>query len=446
MLLDDSAFNAAPRTRDGESPAPLRRLLDAQAIITHFQPIFSVRGKNMVGVEALSRGVAAGGRIVPPSALFEMAAAEQLKDELEDTCRRTAIRTFSKLEGRPDELLLFLNLDFNGAAGHEALPAELARLVQASNLLPRNVAVEFLESRLEDVGRFGAIADELRRLGFLVVLDDVGAGHSNLDRIPLFRPDVIKIDRSLISGVQHDFYKQETLKSLVGLSRRIGSLVIAEGIECEAEAIAALELGADLLQGFFLSRPQPIASFGRGMTVDAGIEKLARNFKRHMVGEINDRKREHRNFNVIQNRMLCELTNAQASEFDAILAHLIGDFPKVECVYVLDDAGTQVTETISGGAIAQQRSAAIFRPAPKGTDHSLKEYYYVLIDVELQKYTTDPYVSLASGNLCRTISTCFRDAANNRLYVLCLDVNSWMATPGRPASAPFGGGLVPSGH
>ena len=46
----------------------------------------------------------------------------------------------------------------------------------------------------------------------------------------------------------------------------------------------------------------------------------------------------------------------------------------------------------------------------------------MLIDVELQKYTTDPYVSLASGNLCRTISTCFRDAANNRLYVLCVDV------------------------
>ena len=67
---------------------------------------------------------------------------------------------------------------------------------------------------------------------------------------------------------------------------------------------------------------------------------------------------------------------------------------------------------------------ANFRPAPKGTDHSLKEYYYVLIDVELQKYTTDPYVSLASGNLCRTISTCFRDAANNRLYVLCVDVKT----------------------
>jgi hypothetical protein len=52
----------------------------------------------------------------------------------------------------------------------------------------------------------------------------------------------------------------------------------------------------------------------------------------------------------------------------------------------------------------------------------VKEYYYVLLDVELNKYTTDPYVSLASGNLCRTISTCFRDAHNNKMYILCIDV------------------------
>ena len=185
--------------------------------------------------------------------------------------------------------------------------------MRAAGLLPRNVAVEFLEARLEEVARFGALAAELRQLGFLVVLDDVGAGHSNLDRIPLFRPHVIKVDRSLISGVRDDFYKQETLKSLVSLSRRIGALVVAEGIETEEEAISALELGADLLQGFFLSRPQPATAFDDGVRAASSVERLARNFKGHMVGEINERKRQHRRFNVIQNRMLCDLTNAQAA-------------------------------------------------------------------------------------------------------------------------------------
>jgi len=407
---------------DPDAGPSLRQLLDTEAIATHFQPIFSVRQKSIVGMEALSRGRAPSGEPIAPYDLFRMAAAERLGAELEGVCRRTAVQSFAGLASRPDELLLFLNLDL-ASDDHARLPAALEAMVRGAGLQPRNVAVEFLEARLEDVARFGALAAALRARGFLVVLDDVGAGHSNLDRIPLFRPDVIKIDRSLISGVGDDFYKQETLKSLVSLSRRIGALVVAEGIETEAEAIVALQLGADLLQGYFLSRPQPTTAFDDGVRVASGIERLAQRFKSHMVGEINERKRQHRRFNVIQNGILCDLTNANAAEFDEILQHLIEDFPKVECVYVLDDAGTQVTDTICNFAVAQRPGGAMFRPARKGTDHSLKEYYYVLMDVELQKYTTDPYVSLASGNLCRTISTCFRDAANNRLYILCVDVN-----------------------
>jgi EAL domain-containing protein (putative c-di-GMP-specific phosphodiesterase class I) len=422
MLLHRVVNKSGPEPADPQPPS-MRRLLAAEAIATHFQPIFSVRQKSIVGLEALSRGTASNGRLIAPYDLFKMAAAERLQAELESLCRKTAVRSFADLAARPGELLLFLNLDLSATDDHDDLPATLATLVRDANLLPRNIAVEFLESRLEDVGRFGALADALREHGFLVVLDDVGAGHSNLDRIPLFRPDVIKIDRSLISGVADDFYKQETLKSLVSLSRRIGALVVAEGIETEAEAVVALELGADLLQGYFLSRPQPATAFDDGVRVGRGIERLAHRFKNHMVGAINERKRQHRRFNVIQNGILCDLTNAQSAEFDEILEHLIDDFPKVECVYVLDDAGIQVTETVCNATVAQRAGAAMFRPARKGADHSLKEYYYVLIDVELQKYTTEPYVSLASGNLCRTISTCFRDAANNRLYVLCVDVN-----------------------
>jgi EAL domain-containing protein (putative c-di-GMP-specific phosphodiesterase class I) len=423
MLLHGASNKLTSVPSDPDDTPSVRHLIETESITTHFQPIFSVRQKSIVGMEALSRGTRPGAQPIAPYDLFKMAKAERLSAQLENLCRATAVESFARLAARPDELLLFLNLDLTATHDHEHLPAALAALAHGANVLPRNIAVEFLEARLDDVGRFAALAHGLREHGFLVVLDDVGAGHSNLDRIPLFRPDVIKVDRSLISGVRDDFYKQETLKSLVSLSRRIGALVVAEGIETGAEAITALELGADLLQGFFLSRPQPATAFDDGVRVSGGIERLAQRFKGHMVREINERKRQHRRFNVIQNGILCDLTTAQASEFDEILLHLIDDFPKVECVYVLDDAGIQVTETICHDAVKQRRGAAMFRPARKGTDHSLKEYYYVLIDVELQKYTTDPYVSLASGNLCRTISTCFRDAANNRLYVLCVDVN-----------------------
>jgi EAL domain-containing protein (putative c-di-GMP-specific phosphodiesterase class I) len=403
---------------------PLRRLIQDRGVTTHFQPIFSARQKAVVGVEALARGVTPEGKLIAPLELFRMAAAERLAVAVETLCRESALRAFTQLDARPDELLLFLNLDLVDQPNPESVPDALERLLAAAGVAPTSVAVEFLEARLDDVARFAALAAALRERGFLVVLDDVGAGHSNLDRIPLFRPDVIKVDRSLITGVDADYYKQETLKSLVGLSRRIGALVVAEGIETEGEAIAALELGVDLLQGYYLMRPQAVAAFDDGGLARASIEVegLARKFKSHMVGAINGRKLQHRRFNVILNRILCDLTNTEAAAFDEILGRIIPEHPTVECLYVLNDAGVQVTETIWNGAVAQQTGGALFRPAPKGTDHSLKEYYYVPLDVELQKYTTDPYVSLASGNLCRTISTCFRDAGNNRLYVLCVDV------------------------
>jgi EAL domain-containing protein (putative c-di-GMP-specific phosphodiesterase class I) len=404
--------------------SPIRRLIHDRGVTSHFQPIFSARQKAVVGMEALARGVNEDGSLLAPFHLFKMAAEEGLSFVVEQLCREAAVHTFKRLDARPDELLLFLNLDLVGQPNPEAVPAELEALLAAASVAPSSVAVEFLEARLDDVGRFGALAAGLRERGFLVVLDDVGAGHSNLDRIPLFQPDVIKVDRSLITDVDKDYYKQETLKSLVGLSRRIGALVVAEGIETEGEAITALELGADLLQGFFLSRPQAVTAFDAGGLARAAneVEVLARKFKSHMVGNINGRKLQHRRFNVILNRILCDLTNTEAVAFDHILGRIVTEYPTVECLYVLNDAGIQVTDTIWNGALAQQPGGALFRPAPKGTDHSLKEYYYVPLDVELQKYTTDPYVSLASGNLCRTISTCFRDAGNNRLYVLCVDV------------------------
>jgi EAL domain-containing protein (putative c-di-GMP-specific phosphodiesterase class I) len=407
-----------------ERAAPVRRLVELQAVTTHFQPIFSVRQKSVVGMEALARGSGPGGALIPPYTLFQRAASEGVSGPLEELCRRTAIRSFAGLNARHDELLLFLNLDLAATPNHDVLPGELEAQCRAALLLPRNVAVEFLEARLEDVGRFGALADALRRRGFLVVLDDVGAGHSNLDRIPLFRPDVIKVDRSLIAGVREDFYKQETLKSLVSLSRRIGALVVAEGVETEAEAITALELGADLLQGFFLSRPQPATAFDDGVRAATGIERLARNFKDHMLAEINERKRQHRRMSTVLDRVAAELGGFPAGEFDRVLARAIQDDPTVECLYVLDENGAQVTETVCSRPAGRRPGAAMFRPAPRGTDHSLKEYYYVLVGVGLQKYTTDPYVSLASGNLCRTISTGFRDAETQRTFVLCVDVDA----------------------
>jgi len=156
----------------------------------------------------------------------------------------------------------------------------------------------------------------------------------------------------------------------------------------------------------------------------APVEALARSFRGRMVGEIHGRREAHRRLNGLLGRLLGELTGRSEAELDAVLGHAVREDPRIECLYVLDAAGLQITDTICNESMARRPGGAMFRPAPRGTDHSLKEYFYVLVDVELPRYTTDPYVSLASGHLCRTISTCFQDATDGRTYVLCADVRA----------------------
>jgi len=417
-----------------EPKVSARELIDSERVVTFFQPILCARQRSIIGAEALSRGVIGvealsrgtrDGRIDPanliaPKDLFSMAADEGVTLALERLCRTTAVRSFAQMK-RPEDLILFLN--FNAAALEQDRDSmnDLLEQVRTNGLDPRSVAIEILESAFTDTEHLKGVMEEFRDRGFLLVLDDIGAGHSNLDRIPMIKPDILKLDRSMVHGIESDYHRQETFKSLVLLSRRIGALTVAEGIENEEQAILAMEAGADLLQGFFLGRASEASLFGQS-DAPARVDRLARNYKTHMIRRINLRKLQHRQFTIIQNQILCDLGKSPTNDFERMLQCTIGSYKNVECVYVLDESGQQITSTVCNPMLPLSNKGAMFRPAPKGADHSLKEYYYVLLDVELHKYTTDPYISLATGNLCRTISTCFRDSQLNKLYILCIDV------------------------
>jgi EAL domain-containing protein (putative c-di-GMP-specific phosphodiesterase class I) len=399
-------------------------LLRSRGIVTYFQPILSARQRSIVGLEALSRGIGAGSSVLAPRALFSAAGEVGLIDELDQLCRQQAVRAFSDLRADVGDHMLFLNLHVSVAQTPAALASEIDELVTTAGLGPRSVAIEILEAEIQDMGQVRSLVNLLRSRGFLIVLDDVGAGHSNLDRIPFIKPDLLKVDRTLISRIDADYHKRGTLKSLVDLGRKIGALVVAEGVETEGEAMVALELGADLLQGFCLGRPNEADFMRREGLSNAlnRLEVLTKEFRGYMVGKINERRLQYRRLNVVLNQILYDLTGADVTQFDDILTASVNKYPSVECVYVLDHAGVQVTDTVCNPCVRRRDHGAIFRPAARGADHSLKEYYYSLLDVEPDKYATDPYVSLASGSISQTISTHFRDTRSNTTYVLCVDV------------------------
>ena len=221
----------------------IHELLKNRGIVTYFQPILSARQRSIVGLEALSRGVGEDSGVIPPRTLFNAADEAGLVDDLDQLCRQQAVRAFARLREEAGDHMLFLNLHVPVAQTPAALASEIDELVTMGGLGPRSLAIEILEAEIQDMGQVRALVNLLRSRGFLIVLDDVGSGHSNLDRIPFIKPDLLKVDRTLISRIDTDYHKRGTLKSLVDLGRKIGALVVAEGVETEGEAMVAPRVG-----------------------------------------------------------------------------------------------------------------------------------------------------------------------------------------------------------
>lgn len=392
-------------------------------IITHYHPIISIKKKSIVGYEALSRGFCGNPvGIIPPGILFESAANEKLVTKLDRLCRKKALTNFQHVHTRNKDLLLFLNLDTSVMNKQIVGSGHLINSVNELQLNPNNIVIELIESKVSDNNSLEKFIDTYRGYGFLIGLDDIGCGHSNLDRVYIAKPDILKVDKSIISGSEQAFYKQEVLKLLVNLAKSIGALVVAEGIEREEEAILALELGVDMLQGFYFSKPGLIDDNTIGKLPNNNIDHIASRLQNHMVSKINSEKAQQKSFDKVTNDMLKQLAGSSTSNFDQTLVELISRYQVLECAYVLDQSGIQASNTVCNYNQLSRHNQVIFRPAQKETDHSLKNYYYLLMNTGLNKYTTSPYISLASGNLCITMSALFRNT-HNELYIFCADFN-----------------------
>lgn len=401
----------------------IRDIINNEGIITHYHPIISIKKKSVVGYEALSRGFC-GNRVelIPPGILFKSAADEKLLTNLDRLCRKKALTNFQNIHAKNKELLLFLNLDTSVMNRKIVGSGHLINMVNELHLDPHNIVIELVESQVSDNDSLERFIDTYRSYGFLIGLDDIGCRHSNLDRVCLAKPDMLKIDKSFISGIDQAFYKQEVLKLLVNLAKRIGALVVAEGIEREEEAVLALELGVDMLQGFYFSKPRLIDENNIGDLPNNSIDHIASRLQSHMVNKINTEKAKQRRFDQVTHDMLAQLASCSNSNYDQTLVELINRYQALECAYVLDRNGIQVSNTVCNYNQLSRHNRIIFHPAQKETDHSLKNYYYLLMNTGLTKYTTSPYISLASGNLCITMSALFRNT-RNVLYIFCADFN-----------------------
>jgi EAL domain-containing protein (putative c-di-GMP-specific phosphodiesterase class I) len=425
-------------TLPAESPIVSAEKFDVAAIIAAesiescFQPIYSIKERKVIGFEALARATnPSDGAIVDPVPLFYSASRKGLNLSLDRLCRRRAIEGFARLAALDPNLIVFINLDVSILTDQIVGSDSILKLVHDHGIAPERVAIEIVESHVRDQLAVHRFAATHRRNGFLIALDDMGAGYSNLERIPALKPDIIKIDRTLLANIGQDYHKQVLFDFFIQLSHKIGAMVIAEAVETREEALACLERGADLVQGFYFSRPEPPAQAnlynGLSTAVETGIL-----LRKHRIAKFAESKCRLERYVDIAGKIGAALAPRGPDEFDGALTGLVREFPQVECAYVLHESGMQISETIFNPMHNHRPRATLFKPASAGTDQSAKDYYIFITETHKQ-YVSEPYISLASGNICITISTLLNHD-NGKKSIVCVDFNCKVPVEGMKTS------------
>ena len=230
---------------DAEERAEIERLLELERpLIPYFQPLVSLSTGRILGYEALSRFPNPPGR--SPEAWFSQASRCGAAALLEAAALRAALAT----EGRPAGAFLSLNLSpltLGSPEVQAVLPDDMSSLVVELTEHELACDLEALESQLA----------ELRDRGARIAVDDAGAGYSGLQQVMRIRPDVIKLDRSLIMNVNQDPAREALIDSFVRFARRTHASVCAEGIETMEELNVLADLDVAYGQGYVLARPSP---------------------------------------------------------------------------------------------------------------------------------------------------------------------------------------------
>ncbi|MEA2654514.1 MAG: hypothetical protein QOI37_1741 [Chloroflexota bacterium] len=132
----------------------------------------------------------------------------------------------------------------------------LGQVVRAAGLDPRHITIECTEQQsVDDIGSLQRQVKALRKLGFGFAVDDAGAGYASFALIAALRPSVIKVDRDIVTGINHDDAKQALVEAFVSFGRRIGAHLLAEGIERRSDLATLSRLGVEFGQGYLLGKP-----------------------------------------------------------------------------------------------------------------------------------------------------------------------------------------------
>lgn len=381
-----------------------------------FQPIFSLSHMRPVGYEALLRAHDARDCPVSPLDVFGSAARQGETLQLDRLTQALHLENFARLGAERE--WLFLNV----------LPASLTDPLQTAALLaalrrlgisPRRVVLEVPEQRAEDLDRLADAVRECHAHGFLVALDNFGAGHSNIERIWQLNPDIVKLDRVML--LQHALHRSSgagaVLHGLVTLLHEAGKLVLMEGIETEHEAQAAMACEADFVEGHYFGRPAP--GLPDAATASTCIADLTERYRQQT--ELRERRDAQRLAPYVRAFERAAERLAAGEPLEDVCWNFLALDHAARC-FLLDASGRQAGRNVVLRVDRATREARFLPLADSQGANWLRRPYFRAAIAEPQRvHVTKPYLSINEAQPCVTLSIAVR--VNDALCVLCGDID-----------------------
>ncbi len=226
----------------------LRKIIEDKRVYMVFQPIVELCTGECIGYEALARGPK-GSAFEAPEVMFSIATKAGIVFQLEDLCKRKLANQYCNQINK----YIFVNIE---PSILESRAYKKLSLFLNPTLYKSKIVIEITERMVsKDYNNMDSNLRELRGLGYKIAIDDVGSSYLSLESLICLRPDFVKIGYALIKGIKKDFIKQEIVKTLVDISRKVGAKTIAEGIESNDDLEYLRMTKVDYGQGFYISVP-----------------------------------------------------------------------------------------------------------------------------------------------------------------------------------------------
>ena len=238
------------------SSAELENALFTDQIQPYFQPQVSTRDRKIIAVEALARWHHGDGILIPPAVFIPIAEQSGLIELLTEKIYTQAIRQTVKWHKSGLDLNVAVNLSMDCLSNLE-IPNLLQKIARNEGLSTDRVVLEVTESRLSaDQSITVEILTRLRLMGFALSIDDFGTGYSSMELLNNIPFNELKLDRQFVHGSHRNDSSRAILESSIELARKLGMQVVAEGVEDQEDWDLMVKLGCDLVQGYYISKPQ----------------------------------------------------------------------------------------------------------------------------------------------------------------------------------------------